>query len=191
MDKAFSELAGRAFSFLGGLGFRVVQRESDWVRYASSSATVEIDWDPRSGEIGMWIGPRAGAADRKEMFSLTDLFGMLNVDVPERRAPLHAMEEQRLTSCLESLAAHTERFGQDALSGDPQLFQSLWKWRAAQAVARASHEDRLAVRAAADRAWRDQSFQRVVELLSSIEGDLTEAERKKLAYARERSIPKA
>lgn len=132
MQPRFGELAERAFAFLADAGFRLTHSDPHRLLYESSRCFVDIDWDYRSGEIGVWVG--LIGATRQDTFSLTDLLDMLDIDVPARVAPLHAMDEDRLTSCLQKLAANTQAYAGAALAGDSEFFRSLMVFRTSKAV---------------------------------------------------------
>jgi len=192
MRPRFGDLAERAFAFLSDAGFQLTRSDPHRLLYESSRSFVDLDWDDRSGEIGVWVG--LIGASRHDTFSLTDLLDMLDVDVPARVAPLHAMDEDRLTSCLQRLAADTQAYAGAALAGDPEFFRSLGVFRTSKAVKltkeyEKGHEQGL-VKAAAEQAWRDHAFDTVAHLFGTIEHDLTASERGKLTYAR-RQIAKS
>lgn len=184
MSERFSNMAQRAFSFLEDAGFRLVKRDSTRLQCETDKVVVAVEWDSRSGEINVFVGRRPRNDGPQDAFSLRDLLAMQDVQVPERRMPFQVSEEGRLGPFLEKLAEDMRTYGQPALAGDRVFFRRLRAFRSAKSHAYMRDMELRHVRSEAEKAWRKRELDKVIELYSSIENDLTESERSKLDYAR-------
>jgi hypothetical protein len=180
----FADIAQDAFSFLKQLGFKLVQRDSERLQYETDQSIVVVEWDTRSGEINVFVGLQPKMSERQDMFSLNDLLNMLNEDAAKRKTPYQVAEENRLAPFLWKLAEDTRVHAQPALAGDRMFFRRLETFRSAQSQAHMRDMKLRGVRSEADKAWKERDFDKMINLYSSIESDLSEAERGKLDYAR-------
>lgn len=182
MSARFTDMAKEAFSFLEGAGFRLVRIEAGHLRYESLSSVVVIDWDARSGELEAFVGPPSSQGKAQDMYSLTDVLGMEGV--PARKMPPQVAEESRLQPFVDRLADDLQAHAQPALVGERMFFRRLETFRHANAEAFTRRLKLQQVRSAVDQAWRNREFKKVVGLYASVESDLSETEKEKLAYAR-------
>jgi hypothetical protein len=120
-----------------------------------------------------------------DMFSLSDLLGAMNVDLPESKTPFQVSDEGRLGPFLDRLAEDMRDNAQAALAGDRVFYRELQRYRNSQAQAYMRDMNLRRVRARAEEAWRAHDFDKVVNLYSPVEDELTTSERAKLAYARQ------
>jgi hypothetical protein len=183
MSERFPDMAKRAFSFLEGAGFRLKQSDAGQLRYESAQSVVDIVWDARSGELEAFVGlyPQTGLP--KDTYSLTDVCGM--EAVPDRKMPPQVADENRLRPFVDQLAEDMRVHAQPALAGDRMFFRRLETYRHARAEAFGRSVKLQQVRSAVEDAWRKRDFKKVIGLYASVESDLTEAEKRKLEYARE------
>jgi hypothetical protein len=181
----FSDAAMRAFSFLEGAGFRLVQRDRDQLRYETAEVLVTIEWDARSGELNVFFGLQPRKGEQPDALSLRDLLGMEGVDVPERTMPFQVAEESQLRPFLDKLAEDTRVHAQPALAGDRMFFHRLQAFRNAQAQAYMRDMELRRVRAEADKAWQKRDLEKLIGLYTPIEDQLTASEKAKLAYAKQ------
>jgi len=188
MSGSLSDLVEPAFSFLAELGFRRGPCGSHEVQYESHYVILRITWAPRSGELDLAIGLRSQTGEATEMFSLTDMLRMKNVNVPERSTPFQIYDSSRLAPFLDRLAEDTRVHAQEALIGDRLFFRRLSVFRTAESQVYMRGIQLQRIRRAADDAWRSGRLDQVVELYGSIEGDLTQSEASKLAYARKHRV---
>jgi hypothetical protein len=182
MSAQFADMAKEAFSFLEDAGFHLARIEAGHLRYESPSSVVVIDWDARSGELEAFVGLRSSAGQSQDMYSLTDVFGMEGV--PDRKMPPQVADENRLQPFVGRLADDLRVHAQPALVGDRMFFRRLETFRHANAEALTRGLQLQQVRSAVEQAWRNREFKKVVGLYASVEGDLSEAEKGKLDYAR-------
>jgi hypothetical protein len=182
MSARFTDISQEAFAFLKGADFRLARLEAGHLRYESPSSVVVIDWDARSGELEAFIGLRPSAGQRQDTYSLTDIFRMESV--PGRKAPPQVSDENRLQPFVDQLANDLRVYAQPALVGDRMFFRRLETFRHANAKALTRALQLQQVRSAVEQAWRNREFKKVIGLYASVEGELSEAEKGKLEYAR-------
>ena len=146
-----------------------------------------VNWDSRSGELNAFVGllPRSGKAG--DEYSLADVMGFAGVAVSDRK-PAQVLECGRLGPFVESLAENLHRYGQAALKGDRMFFRSLEKFRSSESARFMREMNLRQLRSVAEKAWRDRQYGRVVDLYSSVESELSKAERLKLQYARQHRV---
>lgn len=185
MSERFPDMAKRAFSFLEDAGFRLVQCDPSGLQYETAQVFVTIEWDSRSGELNVYVGLQPRKGKPRDTFSLRDLLGMEGVEVPERKMSFQVAEESRLGPFLDKLAEDTRAHAQPALAGDRMYFHRLEAFRHAQSQAYMRDMKLQQVRSEAEKAWRKRELDKVIGLYASIEDDLSESEKGKLAYARQ------
>lgn len=181
----FAEAAKLAFSFLEQAGFGLMHSGPAQLQYETAQVGVTIEWDVRSGELDVFVGlqPRNGQA--RDAFSLSDLLAMDGVDVPERKMPFQIADESKLKPFLDKLAEDTRIHAQPALAGDRMFFHRLKTFRNAQAQTYMRDMKLRRVRSEADKAWQHRELDKLVALYTSMEDQLTVAEKAKLAYAKQ------
>ena len=183
MSELFTDMAKRAFSFLELSGFRLARVNADQLRYESASSVVVIDWDTRSGELEASVGLRSSGGQPQDMYSITDVLGMEGVS--DRKAPAQVADENRLKPFVDQLAEDIRAHAQPALKGDHKFYGRLETFRHANAEAFTRNMKLQQVRSEAEIAWQKREFEKVVRFYATIETDLTEAEKRKLEYARQ------
>ena len=186
MSERFPDMTKRAFSFLEGAGFRLTQIDASQLRYESAQSVVDIVWDARSGELEVFVGLPSSTRRPQDTYSLTDVFGMEGV--PDRKMPPQVADENRLEPFVEQLAVDMRAHAQPALAGDRMFFRRLETFRHANAEAFTRRTKLQQVRSAVEQAWRNREFKKVIGLYTSVEGDLSEAEKGKLEYARRHQV---
>jgi hypothetical protein len=184
VNMRFPDIAQRAFSFLEDAGFHLVQREPARLRYETDRAVVTIEWDARSGEMNVFIESQPRKDEPRDVFSLSDLLAMEDVDVPERKMPFQVTDEDRIGPFLEKLAEDTRIHAQSAITGDRMFFHRLKAFRNAQSQGYMRDLTLRHVRSEAEKAWQERALDKVTALYTSIEEELTASEKAKLDYAR-------
>ncbi len=179
----FAEMAARAFSFLENMGFQVSRQANNEVIYEAPRTRVVITWDPYSGELDAYIGLQSEKENSQQLVSLADVLAMQGID--KGKMPFQVANEDGLFPFLNTLAEELRAHAQLALVGDLRFFRRLKKFRTAQANLYMRDMHLKAIRNKANEAWRRKDLQEVVKLYAAIRIDLTESEKKKLAYARQ------
>jgi hypothetical protein len=180
----FPEMAQQAFSFLERAGFRLTQSDPARLQYETAQVFVTVEWDTRSGELNVFIGLQPSIGEAGHAFSLTDLLAMEGVNVSERRAPFQVAEESKLGPFLDKLGEDLQAHARSALSGDRMFFRRLNTFRSAQAQKYMREMELRRVRTEAESAWQNRQLDKIVDLYSSIEDQLTDSEKVKLVYAK-------
>lgn len=180
----FTDMAKQAFSFLEDAGFRLSHADAARLQYETAQVFVTIEWDARSGETNVFVGLKSKKGEPPDAFSLSDLLGMQDVDVPERKRPFQVAEENRLGPFLEKLADDMRVHAQPALAGDRMFFHRLKAFRNAQSQAYMQDMELRRVRSEADKAWHERRLGDLIGLYTSIASHLTESEKGKLDYAK-------
>jgi len=183
MSARFFEMVHRGFSYLEDAGFRRRNDGPGLVIYESDRSFVVVTWDARSGELDAFIGlaPRTGRV--QDEYSVADVLGVAGFAASDRR-PAQVADESRLESFVAALARNVREHAQLGLAGDRMYFRRLEAFRGANADAYMADMELSQVRAEVEKAWRDRQYDKVVRLYTSVEGHLTEAEARKLEYAR-------
>jgi hypothetical protein len=140
-----------------------------------------------SGELNVFIGlpPRSGRAE--DSVSLADVVGMEESSNTAWMPP-QVSDESRLEPFLQAAAEGIRRYAQAGLAGDRMYFRRLEVFRCEKADLEMRRNMLSKLRAEAAEAWRKRQFAKVVSLYVSVEKELTESERLKLRYARERCL---
>jgi hypothetical protein len=183
MNVSFSELAVQAFGFLTDAGFHIADQSDQHVEYRSANSVARVSWDRRSGELEVTfeLTPGADAAGR---YSLSDILAMRGFADETKYATPQVADMERLGPWLEALAADTRNHAGAALAGDRMFFRRLEVFRHSRAVDYADDMRLRHVRAEAEKAWQAGDMATFASLYTSIEKDLSQAERLKLKYAR-------
>lgn len=187
MNKRFPDIAKQAFSFLENVGYVLTERDANCLQCEAERTLITVNRDPRSGEINVMFGLKAGKSQETDAFSLTDLLRMEDVDVPERKMPFQVYEESELPLFLNQLAKDIQLYAKHALAGDRMYFRRLQIFRSGQSLIDAKDMQIRRIRAQADEAWQKREFDKVITLYTTIEAELTAAEKMKLMSARDKS----
>ncbi len=184
MSERFPDLARRAFSFLESGGYSLTRVAASHVQYETESSIVSISWERRSGELNVSLGLQPAKGDRLDLFSLTDLLKMLNVDAPEARMPFQVSDESKLGPFLDQLAKDLQTFAAPTLAGDRMFYRRLETFRGHRAHQLTLSMELSRIRARAEVAWQKRDFGALIALYGPVEAQLTDSERAKLQYAR-------
>jgi hypothetical protein len=184
MSIRFAESAKRAFSFLEDAGFRLKHHELSRLHYETEQVFLTVEWDRRSGELNVFVGPQPTKGEPPDPISLRDLLSTMGVNEPEAKTPFQVAEEHRLGPFLDKLAEDTRVHAGPALAGDRMFFRWLRTSRTARAQAHTQEIEIRRIRGEAEMAWRKRELDKLIDLYASIEDHLTASERAKLSYAR-------
>lgn len=183
-ETKFLAAAETSFGFLETKGFRIVLRSPTQLLYSSKRVNVSVDWDPRSGELEVFLNPTinhkvAGGAG----YSLTDFLAMQKA-LPEENLPHQVSDENKLEKFLSALAERLENIGAAALEGDPMTFRRLDVFRSENSRALMLKINLNNARTKADAAWNEKNFRAFVSTLEPFENHLLPSEKGRLQYAR-------
>ncbi|HVA55039.1 MAG TPA: hypothetical protein VNI53_04455 [Gammaproteobacteria bacterium] len=180
----FSDTARQAFSFLEEIGFHCKNYHSTSLQYETNQVFVTIVWDPQSGELNVYIGLQPREGQSRDDYSLGDILGMQNIEIPERYRPFEVADETQLCKFIEKLANDTRLYAKAALGGDRMFFRRLRMYRDTQSQALMLGMKLRHIRSEIGEAWNKREFDKVANLYVSIESYLTEVEKEKLKYAK-------
>jgi hypothetical protein len=179
----FTEQVLSSFGFLiKDYGFCVVKDEPTFVRYESSSVFVNIYHGRTSYELGFEIGRLdSGSGQEEQAYSISMIMELMRAKEPTF---FQASTRDRVKEFVPRLADLVRTYATSLLQGDVATFGELIKTRLDMAD-RLHNELRLrGIRQKAANAWRSRDFVKVAELYDSIFENLTQAEIKKLNYAK-------
>jgi hypothetical protein len=176
------------FKFLSTYGLRPVQEEVTLVRYESDAMFVNVYHGRGSFEIGVEIG----RLDRPEKYGLDYIVSWAGKQVWEaegfgRGTMFQVSTREGVQNFVPKVAQLVNKYGAPFLSGRSAFYDELQKANERASVAFEREQVLTRLRKDAEAAWTAKEFARVVELLQPVQGDLTEIEAKRLAYA-ERQI---
>jgi len=172
------------FEFLSAYGLKPVQEEVTLVRYESDTVFVNVYHGRGSFEIGVEIGRR----DRPEKYALDYVVSWAGKQAWEtegfdRGAMFQVSTREGVQTFVPKVAQLVKKYGDPFLSGGAAFYDELEKANERASVAFEREQMLTRIRKEADAAWAAKEFARVTELLQPVQGDLTEIEGKRLAYA--------
>lgn len=181
----FSLAVRRHFAYLTDLGFKCVHTEPTLLRYESDQIAVNVYHGRKSCELGVEIGLLV-EGDGKEY----PLASLIRLSDPEEADMYRSVVALTRESVLKGVARISEAFkkhGWGALRGDRAVFAKLVEQRREIAHSRATDMKVNHVRPRAAEAFRTKDFGLAIQLFQSIRDELSEAELKKLEYARKQA----
>src|SRR5262249_6775540 len=150
----FSELAATAFEFLEQQGFSLVSTEEGCVQYQSDRVFLAIEWERRSGELDVRVGLRTESDRPADLFSLSEILCMGDVDVSERSMRFRVGDEARLRPFIEALARDLRVHAQAAIAGDRMFFHRLTAFRDRESRRLTLETELSRIRSEVAQAWR-------------------------------------
>jgi hypothetical protein len=201
----FARVVLDAFKFLEGeYDFRRARIEAHVVRYESETVFVEVYRDERTSEGGVSVGLRhslkaaspqpssapvatIGRAVSDGVFSLDEIIAYSAPNRAEQGlwGSAFIISQSEIEKWLPRLAASLQQVGQSMLTGELNAFDEARLSRSRAAHSYTVSEQLRAARASAAKAWHLRDYEAVVRVLEPIEGQLTQAEAKKLGYAKQ------
>ena len=145
---------------------------------------VDVYWGRKSYEVG------AGVSFDGERYALSELIYLVNPQLADQYRNPTAATVDLLEPVVVRVTDMLKAYGAAAFANAETVETQLRKQRPLRIHEFALDSLARATRPAADEAFRSRDFAKAAELYSKIEERLSEAERKKLAYARSRSAPK-
>ena len=179
----FTEQVLSSFGFLiKEYGFRVAKSDPTFVRYESSIVFVNIYHGRTSYELGFEVGRLDdGSGQEEQPYSLSMI--MQHMRKQEQKS-FQASTRDRVKELVPKLADLVRTYANSFLKGDVATFRELMTTRLDMADKLHDELRVRAVRQKAVNAWRARDFLQVAELYDSIFEHLTQAEVKKLNYAK-------
>ncbi|MGH9874488.1 MAG: hypothetical protein ACRD9S_18695 [Pyrinomonadaceae bacterium] len=179
----FKEAVLSAFDFLTlEYEFRVTQTEPTFVRYESDRVFVNVYHGRTSYELGVKIGRLSDLPGRE--YSIEDLLDALGKREESGYAYASVRTPQLIVRFVPRLSAVIKEYASSALRGDSATFEQLAAVQQTKGDALTKEWELQDARQEAETAWRQKDYAKLVQVLGSIEEDLTPAEAKKLQYAK-------
>jgi hypothetical protein len=181
-NPGFEAIARESFRWLEDHGYCVTGASSTIVRYEGQLGFVNVYHGRSSSEVGVEVG--APGDEQIASYSMSELIRLKDDDEAKKYRNPVATSPQTMKGFLEIQAQRLKVYGQRIFSGNTMIWNDLEQQRQRWSKEYAMDVLVSQVRSEAQRSFRDHNFNRVVELLSSIERRLTPAEYKKLEYSR-------
>ncbi len=183
----FAKLAQDKFSFLvSEYSFCCVEATNYVVRFESDKVFVSVRYDAsRSFELDVEVGELNvlyGGEERP--FNLGEILRLEGAEKKERYTFFQASEPEALTNCTARLALLLSTYGVEFLKGNKYSFKRLSTFREKECNQYALETELTDIRRKVQVAWKDKNYSRVVELYQPVEDVISEAEKKKLAFAK-------
>ena len=183
----FETLVKESFKFLEQKhGFICVESASSLVKFESADVFVDIDFDSSvSYEVSCSVGRLDGFMGSNELpFDLGEIMRSHGIAPKDAHSAFQVTTNESLGKFLKVLAGQLNKLGQKVLAGDPQEFQQLAKQRDEECARYALDSKMRQIRSALEVAWTNKEYGKVLDLLDPVAEHLSEAERKKLHYAK-------
>ena len=182
----FSDITLSAFSFLAEEhSFRCIRVEQTLVRYESSKVFVNIYHGRLSYTIGVEVGCLPNLPSMDEVYyTLYEIISALDEDRLDILSPFQASTPEAVEKCVLKLAEIVRHYANSALDGNQDTYQRLRENRHIKFLKYQINQ----VKIRAEEAWLIKDYNRVVELYSSLTGNLSPAEAKKLDYAKKKLL---
>jgi hypothetical protein len=180
----FATTVEEAFCFLGDYGFRLRSSESTILRYASERVFVNVYHGRSSYELGIEVGPLQIGGAHGQGYPLGAFVRLADPNEAARLRYFMATTQHEVRIGVERLAHQVKHYVRRALVGDQVVFTDLARQQEELSQRYAAEVLAGQMRPLAEEAFRVREYERVIEVLSKIEGELTPAEKRKLEYAR-------
>jgi hypothetical protein len=189
-ELGFAEAVAGEFAFLEEKGFRRTRSSATLVRYESERVFVNVYHGRASYELNVEIGLRTASPDEPERpFSIAEIIELRRGQHEKGFTPPQSTMPEGMQEFVSQLASMVERDAEPSLTGDALFFEQLSRFRVEKSDAYLRELKLKNARRAANAAWHDKDYARVIELYEPLQAALTPAELKKLAYARKHLNP--
>jgi hypothetical protein len=183
----FAPAVVEAFAFLEEeYGFRRVATLVTYVRYESPKVFVNVFHGRASYELGVELGLRGPDPRQEDHYSLHEFLRFAAPPVSSQYKPFQVTRPETVATFVPVLADLLKSHAGPALVGDEKFFSELQAAVSRDRRALGTEMRLGAIRDRAVEAWQLKEYARFVSLLAPVEPDLTDLERRKLAYARRR-----
>jgi hypothetical protein len=178
----FIRTVAEAFGWLHGLGYAISEKGPSIVRFTNQSTLITVYHGRSSGEVGVEVSKRE--AEDAERFSMSELIRLAEPKAADAYRNPIAISTDELRKAVDSQSERLQHYGERVLRGESGIWYELQAQRKKWSQEFAAEVLAAQVRPIAAEAFRERDYDRVVELLSKIEGQLTPSEKQRLEYAR-------
>ncbi len=176
----FESQVSSSFAFLTKLGYVEIESLPTLVRYKKEDVELDIYYGRSSYEIG------AGISYDGTRYALGEIIRITDVDASKRYRNFATTTAGGIALALSELSLLMERYGMNALKGDPQVFMALDSQRKIWSEEYALDVLAEQLRPQAEDSFRTGDYAKAAELYNRIRGRLTPVEVKKLMVAEDR-----
>lgn len=184
----FKEAVLNSFGFLINEGFHVSEQEITFIRYESALVFINVYHGRASFELGVEIGRLNEPNKALTLYDITSWYGLENTGEVDHPVAFQVSSRKGVQEFVPKLAEVFKKYATPLIRGNMAAFTSAYKLQLERSKEYEKEVNLKNVRKSAETAWQKKDFDRVVELLSSIRGDLTQIENKKLAYAEQNIV---
>jgi len=185
-ELGFAELVSKYFWYLETeYGYRLGESHDTAVRYQSSLLCVTVHHDRLSYEVDFFVSPRS--SETSVTYALAPILKALaqgNVGATF----FQASTRSSLEDCVATIADVVHRWCDALLKADKVTLNKVHKAYCEMGEETTSHYVVTPIKEKAHDAWRRRDYEEVIRLCQSIESELTEVERKRLDYARRKTV---
>ncbi|MCK4946913.1 MAG: hypothetical protein KAQ99_04285 [Candidatus Aureabacteria bacterium] len=163
--------------------FRLVGTDCLYVvRYESNLVFINIYHEKISYELGFSIGLLSDK--EKRGYTIDELVRLKDLGAEKQPIFFQASTKKDVKHCIQELSKLVKQNGGLALKEDRSVFVHLDRIREDLGSKQQREYELRQVRKEAQEFWKKKTYDRLIELYSSIFDDLTQSEIKKLIYAR-------
>lgn len=184
--KKFNDVVHQYFDLLAAKHeLRCVFSDSEMVRFESEKVFLQVRFNAsRSFDLGVEIGQMPTSANEPERpFDLSEVLKLHKSSDATYVEHLQVSRLDLLPSVIEHLYLLVERYASSLLDGFVEDFVELGDFRNRECYLYAKTRSLMYARENVEKAWLSKNYQEVVAEYRAFEGDLTEVERKRLAFA--------
>lgn len=193
MISDFPNLVQKEFSFLvSDYHFRCVEATSHKVRFESDEVFVVVHYDAdRSYELDVELGElNVFYSGQERPFNMGEILRLEGAAKKETYKIFQASTLSALSSCIAKLSSLLSAYAVELLQHNKFAFKRLSNLREKECgqlelQARLSH-----IRKDVQSAWKKKDYAKVAKLYRSVESAITDAEKKKLAFAEKQAASK-
>jgi hypothetical protein len=181
----FGTLAGR-------FDLQCTASTDQFVRFQNKKVFLHVIFDAgRSFEIGVEIGQLSTTGLPERPFNLAEILRLQNAPDTGYVEKLQVSESAAQENAISRLAELTEKYAVGLLEGNELDFLRQAKFRDIECAEYALSRDLRRARQDAENAWAKQDYLGVVKAYRPLEAVLTQAEKKRLAYAEKHATHKS
>ncbi len=177
----FADAVGKYIGpVLADRGFACIETTSCFVKFTSPNVSLVVFHDPFSFQIDV-VYARVDALLQR--YVLHNMLEAAFVPGHKEYALFQASEPDRVIAVVKTIAELLRKYGGGVLVGDLAEYQRIGEFVRQKSEAFTKEVVQSPIRNAAEDAWQERDFAKVIDLYKQIEADLTKIERKRLEYA--------
>lgn len=182
----FANLVQKEFLFLvSDYRFRCIEATHYVVRFESDEVFVAVHYDAdRSYELDVEIGElNVLYGGQERPFNLGEVLRLVGVAEKERYMLFQASTPSALAKCLAKLSSLLSAYAIELLQHNKLAFKRLSDLRERECDQYVLETKLARIRREVQIAWKNKDYAKVAELYKPVENAISDAEKKKLAFA--------